>query len=347
VLNRLINSFIEIAENDPILVFGAGGGGDVVGALHIFNKLKSMGANVYLGALVWERYVVDPHPGPIPLIAFFDVEPISETAAIGDGKSRAYRYGREIIPQVIRIATALGEKVILLDGSRGGEGLAIGLRSVVDYLNIKTVIGVDVGGDILAKGNEDSLWSPLADALSLYAINKVDGEKIIAVHAPGVDGELPEDLVYNYISEIAENKGFITSIGLDRNDFILYEKIKNKVITEASRIPIEAFRGYNGKITIRNGTREVNVSPCTTITFLLDAKATYHHSQVASMVAGTRHIGEASRKLNEKCIYTEYDLEKDIAALLETGVSIEDIDVIKVRLNGLAKVKRMCRSGMD
>ncbi|MCE4614441.1 MAG: DUF1152 domain-containing protein [Desulfurococcales archaeon] len=340
----MANSLMEIAKNDPILVFGAGGGGDVIGALHIYNKLKSMGAETYLGALVWERYVVDPHPGPIPLIAFFNVDPISETAAIAEGKSRAYRYGHEIIPQVIRVAGALNEKVILLDGSRGAEGLALGLTSVVDHLSVKTVIGVDVGGDLLAKGKEEGLWSPLADSLSLYAINRVEGEKIIAIHAAGADGELPADLVYNYISEIARDNGLITSVGLDKNDVSLYEKIKNNVITEASRIPIEAFEGYYGKIIIRNGTREVSVSPCTTITFLLDASVVYNHSEIARVVAGSRHIGEASNKLNEKCIYTEYNLEKDIAALLETGMKLEEIDITKVRSDGLARLKHRCRS---
>ncbi|MEB3756540.1 MAG: DUF1152 domain-containing protein [Desulfurococcales archaeon] len=343
----MINSFEEIARNDPVLVFGAGGGGDVIGAFHVYNKLKTMGAETYLGALVWERYVVDPHPGPIPLIAFIDIDPISETAAMADDKSRAYRYGREIIPQVIRVANAINERVVILDGSRGGEGLALGLASAVDYLNAKTVIGVDVGGDILAKGWEESLWSPLADSLSLYAIHRVKGEKIITIHGAGADGELPEKLVYNYISEIARKGGLITAIGLDRNDINLFNLINDHVITEASKIPIEAFKGYNGRIVIRNGTREVNVNPCTAITFLLDAEVTYNHSEIAKLVAGSRHIGEASRKLNERCIYTEYDLEKDIASLLETGMKLDDIDITKVRSEGLTRLKHSCQFSMS
>ncbi|MCE4605723.1 MAG: DUF1152 domain-containing protein [Desulfurococcales archaeon] len=339
----MVNSFVEIARNDPVLVFGAGGGGDVIGALHIYNKLKSMGAETYLGALVWERYIVDPHPGPIPLMAFIDIDPISETAGIASSESIAYRYGREIIPQIIRVAGAVKDKVIILDGSRGAEGLALGLASAADYLNAMTIIGVDVGGDILAKGQEESLWSPLADSLSLYAIHRVKGEKIIAVHGVGADGELPEDLVLNYISEIARENGLITAIGLDRRDVDLYEKINDLVVTEASKIPVEAFKGYNGKIAIRNGTREVSVNPCTAITFLLDAEATYNHSGIAKLVEGSRHIGEASRKLNERCIYTEYDLEKDIAALLEAGRKLEEIDITKVRSEGLAKLKHRCR----
>ncbi|MEB3758153.1 MAG: DUF1152 domain-containing protein [Desulfurococcales archaeon] len=344
----MIKSLRDLAVNHgPVLVFGAGGGGDVVGALHVYNRLKELGSQVYLGALVWERYVVDPHPGPLPLVSFFDVEPISETAAIGRGESVAYRYGREIKPQVVRIAEALGIEVVLLDGSRGGEGLASGLKSAVDYLEAKSIVAVDVGGDILAKGNEEGLRSPLADSLSLYALHKA-GETgvapLLAVHAPGADGELDPEQVYYYTSLIARDNGLVETFGLNRSDIEILEKIRGKVVTEASAIPVDAFKGYYGEKTIRNGTRKVKVTPCSTVTFILDGEVAYKHSETAPLMEGTRHIGEASRRLNYKCIYTEYDLEKDIAAKLEEGFSVDDIDVEELTRVGKARVRKMCGS---
>jgi hypothetical protein len=344
----MIESLKDLAVNhSPVLVFGAGGGGDVIGALHVYNRIKQLGGKVYLGALVWERYVVDPHPGPLPLVSFFDVDPISETAAIGRGESTAYRYGREIKPQVIRIAEALNLEVVLLDGSRGGEGLALGLKSAADYLGAKSIVAVDVGGDILAKGNEEGLRSPLADSLSLYALHKVGEtglDTLVAVHAPGSDGELMPEQIYNYVSQIAREKGLVETMGLNRNDVKVLEKLRDRVVTEASIIPVEAFKGYYGEKTIRNGTRKVRVSPCSTVTFILDGEVVYNHSETAPLMEGTRHISEASRRLNYKCIYTEYDLEKDIAVKLEEGLSIEDIDIEELTRIGRERVRRMCMS---
>lgn len=46
-------------------VFGIGGGGDIVSAIVAYTYLRKLGYNVLLGAVVWERYVEDPIPGPI------------------------------------------------------------------------------------------------------------------------------------------------------------------------------------------------------------------------------------------------------------------------------------------
>ena len=48
------------------LVLGAGGGGDVVGALALARLCERLGTGFALGGVAWERMPIDPHPGPRP-----------------------------------------------------------------------------------------------------------------------------------------------------------------------------------------------------------------------------------------------------------------------------------------
>ncbi|MCE4617560.1 MAG: DUF1152 domain-containing protein [Desulfurococcales archaeon] len=334
----------EIASSGPVIVFGAGGGGDVISAYHVAKRLRELGGKTIIGALVWERYIIDPHPGPLPLSTFLGIEPLSQTSALADGNAVAYRFGRKIIPHAIHLARTINEQVLLLDGSLGAEGLRTGLEAAIEYFNASTVIAVDAGGDILGRGHEEGIWSPLADAMSLYATKHASAYPLIAVHSPGSDGEIHFTTLLKYISEIATDDGLIAVTGLAKSDVSELEQLINNVASEASRIPLQAFKGTYGQVRIRKGTREVEVTPCNVITYVLDAYTVCSKTRLGETVAGTWHIADASRKLNEElCLYTEYDLEKDVARQLEQGVSLEDIDAIKLREAGRARIMSKCK----
>ena len=53
-------------------------------------------------------------------------------------------------------------------------------------------MGVDVGGDVLARGDEQGLASPLCDAVMVAGALRVAGrvKSLLAVIGPGCDGEL-------------------------------------------------------------------------------------------------------------------------------------------------------------
>ncbi len=326
-----------VKEYKKILIFGAGGGGDSIGSLHIYYRIKELGGEPLLGSIVWERSVVDPIPGPIPLEAMIDVEPISWSAALATGKSYALRPFGEVKPQLIRVASRLREKVLVIDASKGAEGIKEALNSAKDVLGIRAAIAVDVGGDILARGCEKELWSPLADALSLAGLTSSNLPSLVAVHAPGADGELSTENILRYISLIGSSGGLLGVTGLQKSDVKILQDILKEAVTEASAVPIHAFLGYSGEKKIRSKTRTILISPIQLVTFLLETKKVFVFSEIAKEVIGTKGIGEAKRRLNARCVYTELDLENDISNMKALG---RNTSILETREQGRLSLKR-------
>ncbi|MEB3778758.1 MAG: DUF1152 domain-containing protein [Desulfurococcales archaeon] len=336
----MIESLEQLVEaNKRILVFGAGGGGDALGAVHLYIKLSNLGAEPLLGSIVWERFILDPHPGPIPIEALIGAERIGWSLALVNGNTKAIRFGRELKPQVVRIAGALGIEALYIDASKGGEGVLQALRDAIDKLGVEAVIGLDTGGDIIARGCEEDLWSPLADAMSLYALASIDRPSLIALLSPGADGELPMDTVLRYISAIASRGGLIGVYGLTRSEYRYMRELSKHTISEASLIPLRAFEGEHGEALIRGKTRRVAINPVSAATFILDPKVIYEWTPLGKAVKNTRSVKDASRALNEMCIYTELDLEEDLSQLSGSTLN-EPRSILEIRSLGRQRIIR-------
>ncbi|MEM0366215.1 MAG: DUF1152 domain-containing protein [Acidilobaceae archaeon] len=328
---------LEDLSDKRVLVVGVGGGGDTLGALLIYYKLKRMGSSVILGNIVWERMILDPFPGPIQLEQVFNAEYLGGSCALVNPESYVDRFGYKIKPQIIIASEILGEKTIFLDLNRGDIGLIESFDILASRFELDAIIGVDVGGDILAIGCEEDIWSPLADSLSLNALAKSKIPTMIAVIAPGADGELSQQLVIKRISEIALREGLIGVYGVNRREYKILKSIANRFVSEASKIPLEAFSGYIGQVKIRGGSRTVDVNPISTTIFLLDTRIVYSRSLIAQTVANSKSIREARDKLNSKCIYTELDLEEDLYNYRLKG-SDRPVSLIDIRSEGRRKL---------
>ncbi len=343
-------STIELADKyRRILVFGAGGGGDILAAYFYYLRLKNLGGEPLIGSVVWERYAIDPYPGPIPLETLVDAEPLGWTLALVNGNTVSLRYGSTVKPQVARLAMATGEETVFIDLSKGAEGVLAALEAAVEELGVDAIVGVDTGGDILARGDEESLWSPLADAVSLHARSKAPVDSYLLVLSPGADGELPWTTVLDRISLAASRGGLIEVLGLSREEYEMLKKVENLVESEASKIPLRAFEGVNGTVKIRGGTRTVTVTPCQASAYLLDPGIVAENSMLPGLVEGTRGIGQASQMLNRACIVTELDLEMELSRLMEKGVRPETVDLVEVknRLKKELEKRYGCRRGAE
>lgn len=317
-----------------VLVIGIGGGGDVIGSIPLYLTLHRVGVRAYLASIPWERYIVDPEPGPLSLELFHGAVEVRDNYGVIYGLSYA-RHGKNlVIPQASRVATTLNEKVIVLDATKGFNGLYEGLKNVIEDYSIDVVVGVDVGGDVLAIGFEEELWSPLLDHLALSALYHVSInlgiDTYIGVFGLGCDGEIPLSKLEEYFSCLAISGYFKGAVALTIEDVMVLKEVFRNAITEASKCPIDVFKGFIGTHSIRGGTRKITLSLASLMTLIFDVEGVYKHSAIASHLVNTRSIDEAKERLNDLGVYTELDLEYDVKELQGRNSS-SILDVLRLR----------------
>jgi len=332
-----LSVFCFLKPRSRILVTAIGGGGDIASAAMIANILERCNYETILSSIAWERYIYDPVPGPIKLEEIINPITRREYYVLVTGDSYVLRGGRVIIPQAIRVSRVLSRSVYIIDMYSGVEGYVKALKEILDVEGADLIIGVDVGGDSLATGSEEELWSPLADWIGLAALSRLNG--ILAVHSPGSDGELPQSYVISRIDKIALRGGLLGITTMYDLDAEILEKLLNYVNSEASNISLLAYRGFRGMLTVRRGSRSVEVSLFNTMTFYLKAPIVIELVEVSKKLLYTKSLDEARRILNEHGIYTELDLEEDLARL---GVKPEELTgnlLVAIRERGKKRLR--------
>ncbi|BFI75098.1 DUF1152 domain-containing protein [Sulfurisphaera ohwakuensis] len=329
--------------NMNAFVFGLGGGGDVASTYIVMRYLSLKSISSIVGAVTWERYVEDPLPGPICKEDMKNIVMINDVITEVNQSSYAIRNGLAVIPQLVRFLKAMKiDKGYSICIKYGPKSIAEGIADLASRLNTNFIIGVDAGGDVLAKGCEETLGSPLIDFLMLASLVELENmgfNVLLATIGAGSDGELEQEYILKRISEIARNEGLIDIKGIDKDMERDLEIILSNVNTEASRIPLEAFKGLYGEIPIRNGTRRVKVSPVSSIMFFLDPKKVAYTSPLYDIVKNSSSLDDANRKLNEVGIYTEYNFELDLYA--KFGLNARNIDsekILQIRSEGRRKL---------
>ncbi len=288
------------------LVIGIGGGGDILGCLPMMFFLERLGVPVVLGSLTWERIEVSGKPGPRALDEIDGIVRISETVALAGPQTKT-KSG--VVFQASKLSKILGRGVILVDINKGVKGIIRGLKDLAKRVNIGAIIGIDVGGDVLAEGKEPGLQSPLADSMMLAALAQMDVPTIIGVFGVGCDGELTVDEALSRIEEVARMGGYLGAIGMLRDEYVIMKEALTIIETEASRLPVLVFDGNLGLKIIRRGRRYAHVSILSTLVFLLSPNVLYSISPLAQAVAHTESFMEAVEALHRLGIKTEYDYE--------------------------------------
>ncbi|BFH73575.1 DUF1152 domain-containing protein [Sulfurisphaera javensis] len=331
-------------------VFGLGGGGDVASTYIASKYLELRNISSIIGAVTWERYVEDPLPGPICKEDLVNANPVNNIITEIYPSSYAIRKNVKVIPQLVRYIKALKiERGYSICIKEGPVAIADGIEDFSVKNNIKMIIGVDAGGDVLAKGCEESLGSPLIDFImlsSLVELKKKGFEVILATIGSGSDGELDQEYIMQRIAEIARQDGLIDAKGIDKSMEKDLNLIFSSVVTEASKIPFDAFKGLYGEVQIRNGLRKVKVSPISSIMFFLDPEIVAKTSPLYAVIKDSTSLEDADRRLNEVGIYTEYDFEKDLYEKFGLYAKKRNIsEIIKIREEGktkLGKLKLKC-----
>jgi hypothetical protein len=296
-----------------VLVLGIGGGGDVVGALAIARLCESLGTQSILGGVAWERFAVDPKPGPRSVEEIHGGERLDGGAVLADAQTST----DDGIPFAeAGVAGHLGALTVLIDVTRGAAGAAQGIAAAIERLDCDLVLGVDVGGDVLGRGDEPGLASPLCDAVMLAAMLDVARTKgvLLGVIGAGCDGELTQERVLDRIAALGRAGAWLGTWGVSPDVARELERAAERVPTEASLQVARCARGETGPVPIRGGRREVELGPLGALAFFFDPALAVADLPLAAAVAETRSIDEARGALAALGVRTELDYERERAA---------------------------------
>jgi hypothetical protein len=296
-------------------VLGIGGGGDVVGALATAHLCRRMGVRPMVGGVSWERLPVDPRPGPRSADEILDARSIAPGVFLAGPQTRTVDGA---LFAESHMAHVLGEDTVLVDVGLGPAAVAAGLDQAAAELGADLLAFVDVGGDVLANGNEPGLASPLCDAVMLAAaalLQRRGARALAAVFGPCCDGELTPEELLGQLARLAVDRGLI---GVDAITPEMADELENavrEVPTEASAQAVRCARGELGIASIRAGRRTVPLSPLGATTVYFDPdRAVNGVARLARMVQGARDLDHAHQLLSADGIRTELDYERERSA---------------------------------
>jgi hypothetical protein len=317
------------------LCLGIGGGGDVVGALATAEHCRiDYGARPVLGGVTWERRPIDPEPGPRSAAEIEGARPITPEAGPEHEPRAAAERERHTPARPVLLATAatrvrssgvrfaesrmaelLGEETVLVDANHGPAAIAAGLTDAAALLGCDLVVFVDVGGDVLAHGDEPGLASPLCDSILLAAAVRMSARPsprvIGAVFGIGCDGELTPDEVLERLDEVDRGGGLLGRLAIDEPVARRLDEAVAAVPTEASALALRAFRGESGLVEIRGGRRTADLRPIAAETVFFDpVVAANSAARLARAVYHAPHLEAANETLHGLGVGTELDYER-------------------------------------
>ena len=292
-------------------MLGIGGGGDAVGSLAVARELEGRGLEWVLGGVAWERFPVDPHPGPRPLADLVGARPLGTGAAVVDPERGATTPEGAAFCES-SLAGFLDRETILIDITGGATGAAAGIRAAAAEFGCDLVMLVDIGGDAIAAGDEPGLASPLCDAVMIAggAQAAADLDCLLCVLGAGCDGELRPTEVLDRVAALARVEAWIATSGVTQEAAREIEAAAAVAVTEASLLVARCALGETGEVKIRRGRRTVEAGPVAALTFIFDLNVALSELPLARAVADSDSIEAADDALTAAGVGTELGYER-------------------------------------
>jgi hypothetical protein len=294
-------------------VLGIGGGGDVVGSLAVARLCESLGTPFVLGGVAWERFAVDPYPGPRPAAQIKGARSIGPAALLAGPETST--------PAGVRFCEAgmadfLGEPTVLVDITGGARAVAAGIVAAARELRCDLAVYTDVGGDAIAAGSEPGLASPLCDAVMLAGAAQAAKQGLPALGAvvgTACDGELSAEEVLRRLSALGEAGAWLGAASMPGAVADELTAAAGVIPTEASLLAARCALGETGPTTIRGGRRQVSLGPVGGLAFFFDPLADAECLPLPHLVADAPDLESARATLEAAGIRTELDYERDRA----------------------------------
>lgn len=271
----------------PRLLVAAGGGGDALAALLIDHALHgSDHQSLVVASFSWDRFLFDPQPGPRSPQDFTRLRRLSaHNWEVTDDSALAV--GRSTLPLLARHTHA---RFVLLDARDGVAGLREQLTELAHVLDAKTITLIDVGGDIVACGDEDTLLSPLADSMTLAALDGLNVAAQVVVAGAGLDGELPTTTARQRCNRLACHV-----VRLRQEDVQPYLSALTKHPSEATTLLAAAALGVRGRAEIRDRGSLVPLDDQSASFHVIDPQALLGVNEIAQKLTATASMAEAEQ----------------------------------------------------
>jgi hypothetical protein len=310
------------------LLLGCGGGGDCLQAIPVMNYLRELGVERFVLAEYalkwWDK------PGFVPFgceIVSIDrlthsrrVHPnvaiVSADTVIERGTSKVMPESARGIPLYEAVVTReFKVPVASISVARGAQGVLEGLRFLMSEYQLDLFITVDIGADAFYSGQETTVQSPLADAISLYCAAELDGYYGLAGYA--CDAELPNDHLDRNVARVMQVGGYVGAHGLTPDDVEDLTRVLDYFPNEAvEHWPRDAARGRLGTQYCK-GFWHMYVSPLAAVTLFFDPVKIMTVNPIPAAIGPSRSILEA-----ENAVLDNFNLIPETRLPLEVPIPI-------------------------
>ncbi|MFK0264312.1 DUF1152 domain-containing protein [Streptomyces angustmyceticus] len=287
------------------LIVAAGGGGDAVAAAMLDAALYGGETPAVVLTYAWDRLLVDPMPGPRGPANFTGLRPLTRSVQAVPADATPIAPAGSTLP---RLAAELPQTFALIDPHHGAEGMVRQLEELVQHLEPDSIDLLDVGGDILAQGDEPTLRSPLADALTLAACCELNFPVRLLVAGPGLDGELPADTLRDRLGPVA--------LTLTAEHVTPVSSVLEWHPSEATAMLAATARGARGLCEVRDAGLPVPLTDDGSVVYEADLDEALNHNQLARAILATENLHQVEQHSREICGFSEIDYERNKASWL-------------------------------
>lgn len=253
----------------------------------------------------WDRLLIDPVPGPKGPADFTGLRPLTPNVRVVPAEARPVAPAGSTLP---RLAAELPHTFALLDPHHGAQGITRQLEELIRHLAPESIDLLDVGGDILAQGDEPTLRSPLGDALTLAACCRLDTPVRLLIAGPGLDGEIPADTLRGRMGP--------ATLTLTADHVEPISSVLEWHPSEATAMLAATARGIRGLCEMRGAGLPVPLTDEAPTVHEADPREAFARNRLAQAIVSTTSLEEAEQHSREVCGYSEIDYERDKAARL-------------------------------
>ncbi|WP_329304034.1 DUF1152 domain-containing protein [Streptomyces sp. NBC_00659] len=290
------------------MIVAAGGGGDAVAAAMLDAALYGGDDRpAVILTYAWDRLLIDPVPGPRGPENFTGLRSLTRSVWTVPADAKPIAPAGSTLP---RLAAELPHTFALIDPLHGAEGITRQLEELVEHLAPESIDLLDVGGDILAKGDEPTLRSPLGDALTLAACCQVNAPVRLLVAGPGLDGELPAELLADRMDP--------ATLTLTAEHVEPISSVLEWHPSEVTAMLAATARGVRGFCEIRDAGLPVPLTDEGPTVHEADLNDALNRNELARAILATETLAEAEQHSREICGYSEIDYERNKANWLDS-----------------------------